>query len=117
MHLASLREIRLSGFMGTCQEMEVADLLFGAGAMRPSLEKVSVSLFPRLIRQGAEGGSVVTTPTFDWMSATPAQLWRHLQAVVAKVQTQFPLAGGRWETNSGEGLAWTRTKSSSVAGL
>nr|CAB3454567.1 unnamed protein product [Digitaria exilis] len=51
MHLASLREIRLSGFMGTSQEMEVADLLFGPGTARPSLERVSISLFPQLIRQ------------------------------------------------------------------
>nr|CAB3454568.1 unnamed protein product [Digitaria exilis] len=114
MCLASLREIRLSGFTGTGQEMEIADLLFGAGAVQPSLERVSISLFPRLIRQGTESVPAATKPTLEWMSAPPAQLWQYLEGVGARVEARFPLAGGCWEeTNPGEGFDWTRTKSHS----
>nr|CAB3458234.1 unnamed protein product [Digitaria exilis] len=113
MSLASLRDIRLSGFMGTSQEMEIADLLFGPDVARSSLERVSISLFPRIIRQGTAGGSVPTTPALEWMSATPTQLRRHFEGVVARVEDRFPLSKGRWETIPGKGLHWTRTESRS----
>nr|TKW35171.1 hypothetical protein SEVIR_2G354666v2 [Setaria viridis] len=44
--LGSLQEIRISGFMGSDREMELADLLFGVRAAWPALERISVSFPP-----------------------------------------------------------------------
>ncbi|CAN6205663.1 unnamed protein product [Urochloa humidicola] len=44
--LGLLQEIRISGFMGSDREMELADLLFGVRAARPALERISVSFPP-----------------------------------------------------------------------
>jgi len=91
--LSSLQEIRLSGFMGTDREMEVADLLFGVGASRPAVERISISLFPQL-NEGVDG------------SFAYGVLW---YAIGAKMKTEFPLVGGCWETVPRKELTWART--------
>uniref|UniRef100_A0A0D9X015 FBD domain-containing protein n=1 Tax=Leersia perrieri TaxID=77586 RepID=A0A0D9X015_9ORYZ len=84
LQLALLRDIRLNGFVGTDGEMELANLLFGAGAPRPVLQRISITSFPEL-RGGAHG-------------------------IAAKMTAQLPLLGGHWEVCSRNlELTWTRT--------
>jgi hypothetical protein len=109
--LSSLREIRLSGFMGTDREMEVADLLFGVWASRPALERISISLFPQL-NQGVDGSlacGVGTWLNFEGMSVSFAQVLQHMDAIGAKMKAEFPLVGGCWETIPRKEITWTRT--------
>lgn len=80
--LRNLRKIRISGFAGTDAEMELADLLFGVGAKRPALERISVSSF--------------------------AQLKGRIDRITLKMRARFPLAGGRWETHPFEEITWTK---------
>ncbi|RLN34656.1 hypothetical protein C2845_PM03G09430 [Panicum miliaceum] len=56
LQLDTLREIRISGFMGTDLEMELVDILFGVVAARPALERISISLSPRLLRHMDSNG-------------------------------------------------------------
>ncbi|OEL24700.1 hypothetical protein BAE44_0014284 [Dichanthelium oligosanthes] len=109
---SSLREIRISGFMGTDREMELADVLFGVGAARPALERISISLLPQL-RQGMDGSPVcgvgATSLAFRRMSMSFPQLVRHMDSIGVKMKAQFPLVGGYWETIPRKELMWTRT--------
>ena len=62
--------------------MELADLLFGAGAEWSALERISISSF--------------------------AQLRRRIGRIAMKMRARFPLAGGRWETSPLEEITWTK---------
>lgn len=110
LQLTLLREISLSGFMGTDREMELADLLFGVGAARPALERICISLFPQVISTYMDGDRLcaVTRPEFKWMSAPLTQLLRHMSGIGEKVKAQFPLAGGCLVINPLKELKWTR---------
>ncbi|KAM0881436.1 hypothetical protein ACQ4PT_032989 [Festuca glaucescens] len=82
MQLGSLREIRISGFVGTDPEMELANLLFGVGAARPALERISISSF--------------------------AQLSDRMDRIALKMKARFPFKGGRWETSQWGEITWTK---------
>ncbi|CAL5086328.1 unnamed protein product [Urochloa decumbens] len=112
LELGSLREIRISGFMGTDREMEIAHVLFGVGVERPALERISISLFPHL-RQGMDGSPVcsagATSPAFKRMSLPFPQLLQHMDSIADKMKAQFPLVEGYWETIPRKELTWSRT--------
>ncbi|CAM0954643.1 unnamed protein product [Alopecurus aequalis] len=80
--LGSLQKIKISGFVGTDPEMELADLLFGAGTIRPALERISISSF--------------------------AELSGRMDRIALKMKAGFPLAGGRWETSPLKEVTWTK---------
>jgi hypothetical protein len=82
MQLSSLREIRISGFVGTDPEMELANLLFGVGAAWPALERISISSF--------------------------APLSDHMDSITPKMKSWFPLTGGRWEVSEWGEITWTK---------
>jgi hypothetical protein len=42
MQLGSLRKIRISGFVGTAPEIELANLLFGVEAAQPAREDIDI---------------------------------------------------------------------------
>ncbi|KAL6656715.1 hypothetical protein ACP70R_004495 [Stipagrostis hirtigluma subsp. patula] len=111
LELDALQEIRINGFMGTEHEMEVAELLFGVGATRPALERISVS-FPQLrqcMNRSLPSEVGATRSAFKMASVSFPRLWRHMDGISAKMRAQFPLADGCWETNPRKGLTWTRT--------
>ncbi|KAL6857029.1 hypothetical protein ACP4OV_018411 [Aristida adscensionis] len=116
LELDSLRDIRVSGFMGTVHELELADLLFGAGAARPALERISIS-FPKGSHQGSVvRGAEAMESAFRRLFAPvdpvdPVDpLRQHVHGIGEKMKAKFPLVGGCWETNGGEGaLTWTKT--------
>jgi hypothetical protein len=107
-----LREIRISGFMGTDLEMELVDILFGVVAARPAIERISLSLFPQL-RQGIDDSPVcgvgATLSAFKRMMSSP-RLLRHMDSIVAKMKDRFPLVGGYWETVPRKELTWIRAR-------
>ncbi|KAM0920850.1 hypothetical protein ACQ4PT_007228 [Festuca glaucescens] len=82
LQLGSLRKIRISGFVGTDPEMDLADLLFGVGATLPALERISISSF--------------------------AQLSGRVDRIALKMKARFPLTGGRWEITRWEEIIWTK---------
>nr|XP_051208200.1 putative F-box/FBD/LRR-repeat protein At4g03220 [Lolium perenne] len=82
MQLGSLREIRISGFLGTDPEMELANLLFGVGAARPALERISITSF--------------------------AQLSDRMDRITLEMKARFPPTGGRWETSQWGEITWTK---------
>ncbi|KAL6656714.1 hypothetical protein ACP70R_004494 [Stipagrostis hirtigluma subsp. patula] len=111
LELVSLRQIRISGFMGSYHEMELADILFGVGAARPALERISI-LFPQ-VSQGTDGnllyGAGATRSPFRRLSVSFDQLRRHIDAICEKVKAQFPLVGGSWEIKARIDLIWIKT--------
>jgi hypothetical protein len=84
MQLGSLRKIRISGFVGTAPEMELANLLFGVEAARPALERISISSF--------------------------AQLSDRMDRITLKMKARFPLKGGYWEASQWGEITWTKNK-------
>jgi hypothetical protein len=82
MQLGSLREIRISGFLGTDPEMELANLLFGVGAARPALERISITSF--------------------------AQLSDRMDRITLEMKARFSPTGGRWETSQWGEITWTK---------
>ncbi|CAN6183686.1 unnamed protein product [Urochloa humidicola] len=110
LELSSLREVKISGFIGTDREMELADVLFGVGVERPALKRISISLFPQLRKRvDVSPVSGATSPAYKRMSLSFPQLLQHMDSIGGKIKAQFPLLGGYWETIPRKELTWTRT--------
>ncbi|CAL5072276.1 unnamed protein product [Urochloa decumbens] len=110
LQLGLLQEIRISGFMGSDREMELADLLFGVRAARPALERISVTFPPigRLPDGSLMWGVDGSRPAFERISLSIGELMELMDGIAVKMKSQFPLMGGRWESNATKGVTWTR---------